>query len=324
MQWKYSGTIAAVLLAVLAYAIQGARGWLTVEVWALLLGFIAGNLGAWSKPWSAGMAFVGKQILNGAIALMGIQFVLRSIEIDALVFLVLGLMVAVQYVLGGVLARQFGIHGSCGSMVGIGSSVCGASAIAAVSPFMNAERHETGVAVGVVNVLGSIGIALLPLIVLGLDLTDEQAGILIGGSLQAVGQAVASGYAVNEHVGELATLVKMSRVTLLIPTVLVLAIYRGVRNPGGGFPVKKVFPPFLLVFLVLLIFTNVYAVPADVLSQLKQLDKALLTLAMVGLGYQIEFRSLRVHGVKAVGLGAVLFALQIGVMLAIIWGIAAF
>lgn len=320
----YMGLLAAVVLAIGAYLAHRTLSVLTVEVWALGFGFVFGNLGWNSLTWLAGMQLAGKQVLNMAIALMGVQFVLGSIQIDGYVFLILGLMVAVQYFLGGLLAKQFGIHSSCGSMVGVGSSVCGASAIAAVSPFMDAENHETGVAVGVVNVLGSIGIALLPLMVIGLNLSDEQAGILIGGSLQAVGQAVASGYAVNEHVGELATLIKMSRVTLLIPTVLILAVYSGYRSPGKQIPLKKTSPPFLIAFLVLLLATNLFQIPAEALGSLKQVDKALLTLAMVGLGYQIEFRSLRIHGMKAVGLGALLFLLQIGVMLIVVFTMSVF
>jgi len=76
--------------------------------------------------------------------------------------------------------------------------------------------------------------------------------------------------------------------------------------------------------LVLLLATNLFQIPAEVLGSLKQVDKALLTLAMVGLGYQIEFRSLRIHGMKAVGLGALLFLLQIGVMLIVVFTMSVF
>ena len=313
------GVVLAVLIATLAYAGVGFTGVLNVEVWALFMGLVLGNIRALPDTFSSGMKFSGKKILNTAVALMGLQFAFGQIPVQFSSLLVLIFLIVASSMVGFYLARRIGILPSCGLMIGIGNAVCGASAIAAVSPFVQQEEHETGVAVGIVNVLGSIAMVTMPLLVVALSFDDFEASFLIGGTLQAVGQAVGAGYAVNETVGEWATLIKMTRVSLLIPVVLFLAIRKG-RNTGGGTKaIRKAFPNFLIVFLLLLVLTNLFEIPAEILSSMKTVDKALLTIAMAGLGFQINFSDIRNQGARALSLGVMIYAIQVLVVLAVIY-----
>ena len=100
-------------------------------------------------------------------------------------------------------------------LLGVGNAVCGSSAIAAVSPVIKAEESDTGISIGVVNFLGTIGIFILPALAIKvLHFADLQASTLIGGSLQAVGQVVAAGFSVSDNVGEIATIIKMARIAM--------------------------------------------------------------------------------------------------------------
>jgi uncharacterized integral membrane protein (TIGR00698 family) len=313
------GIALAIAIAGVAYLGVGSTGFLNVEVWALFIGLILGNIKALPGRFNSGMKFSGKKILNTAVALMGLQFAFNQIPIQFTSLLVLVFLIVASSMIGFYLARRIGILPSCGLMIGIGNSICGASAIAAVSPFVQQEDHETGVAVGVVNVLGSIAMVTMPLLVVALSFDDFEASFLIGGTLQAVGQAVGAGYAVNETVGEWATLIKMTRVSLLIPVVLFLAIRKG-RNTGGGTKaIRKAFPNFLIIFLLLLTITNLVELQSDFLNTVKTIDKALLTVAMAGLGFQINFSDIRNQGARALSLGVMIYTIQVLVVIAVIY-----
>jgi uncharacterized integral membrane protein (TIGR00698 family) len=316
---NFPGILLAAVIAGIAYVGVGYTGVLNVEVWALFIGLILGNIKALPGQFVSGMKFSGKKILNTAVALMGLQFAFSQIPIHFSSLLVLVFLIVASSMIGFYVARRIGILPSCGLMIGIGNAVCGASAIAAVSPFVQQEDHETGVAVGVVNVLGSIAMVTMPLLVVALSLNDFEASFLIGGTLQAVGQAVGAGYAVNETVGEWATLIKMTRVSLLIPVVLFLAIRKG-RNTGGGMKaVRRAFPNFLIIFLLLLVFTNLVDLPSEILGTVKTIDKAFLTVAMAGLGFQINFSDIRNQGARALSLGVAIYSVQVLVVLAVIY-----
>mgnify|MGYP003852720993 CR=1 FL=1 len=313
------GIVLAIAIAGVSYLGVNYTGVLNVEVWALFIGLILGNFKALPKAFAPGMKFSGKKILNTAVALMGLQFAFNQIPIHFSNLVVLVFLIVMSSIIGFYFARRIGILPSCGLMIGIGNAVCGASAIAAVSPFVQQEDHETGVAVGVVNVLGSIAMVTMPLLVVALSFDDFEASFLIGGTLQAVGQAVGAGYAVNETVGEWATLIKMTRVSLLIPVVLFLAVRKG-RNTGGGTKaIRKAFPNFLIVFLFLLLITNLVNLPSELLGTVKTMDKAILTIAMAGLGFQINFSDIRNQGAKALSLGLIIYAIQVLVVLAVIY-----
>lgn len=318
--WRqnFPGVLTAIGIAAIAYAGVYATGFLNVEVWALFIGLILGNIKSVPASINSGMKFSGKSILNAAVALMGLQFAINEIPIHFSNLLILVGLVVISSLIGIFLARKINILPSCGLMIGVGNAVCGASAIAAISPFVQEREHETGVAVGVVNVLGSLAMVTMPLLVVALSLNDFEAAFLIGGTLQAVGQAVGAGYAVNETVGEWATLIKMTRVSLLIPIVLFLAIRKGRNTPGSG-SIRKAFPDFLIVFLILLLVANVFTIPTEITSAVKSFDKALLTIAMAGLGFQINFKDIRNQGARALYLGLIIYAVQVGVILGLIF-----
>lgn len=312
------GIAATVGLAILAYAAASIMAVGSIEVIALLLGFVLANVFTLPQRWQAGVQFSEKKVLGWAIALMGLQLTFAKLTLSWWLIPVLIIAMIAVIAMGSRISRKFGVLQTCGYMIGVGTAVCGASAIAAVSPLLNTRPHETGVAIGVVNLLGTAGMVLLPMLVLALGFSPHEAGMAIGGSLQAVGQVVGAGYAVGDVTGEVATLVKLGRVLLLGPVVLFTAL--AMRKKAAGVDRKKILPGFILAFLVLLFITNVVNLPQDVLAYAKRIDKLLLTVAMAAIGMQIRLRDLLKQGPKALLLGSLIFALQLGVMFAFIYG----
>ncbi len=315
---QVSGLLLTIFLAMVAYGFVRLFNFGSLAINALLFGFILANVFKLSPKLTPGIKFSEKKVLGWAIALMGLQLSFAQLSLSWWLAPVIILAMVIAIGIGYRIATRFGVFDSCGYMIGVGTAICGASAIAAVSPFLKTEAHETGVSIGVVNLLGTAGMVLLPAIALGLGFGADEAGVLIGGSLQAVGQVVGAGYAMSEATGEIATLVKLGRVLMLGPVVLFTAFIMHTKTEGVDR--KKVLPGFILVFLLLLILANVFTIPDEVLSYVKQADKALLAVAMAGIGLQIKLRDLLKQGPKALLLGSLIFAVQISLMLAFIYG----
>lgn len=314
---EISGLLVSVVVAAAAFLLAEVAQLGNLEMFALLIGFLLANIISLPDSFSPGIKFAEKRVLGWAIALMGLQLNFSKLDISWWLMPVIVLAIFVALNLGSRISKRFGVLNTCGYMIGVGTGVCGASAIAAVSPLLNTRAHETGVAVGVVNVLGTVGMLLLPLAAMALGLSPDEAGVFIGGSLQAVGQVVGAGYAMGDVTGEVATLVKLGRVLMLGPVVIYTALV--MQSKTTKFDRKKVLPGFIIAFLIFLLITNLVAIPADFLHYSKWFGKGLLTIAMAAIGMQIKLRDLLHQGPKALLLGGVIFAVQISLMLAYIY-----
>lgn len=315
----FPGLTLAISIAAFGFLAKSFLGFAGPEVYALLFGIVLGNTITKRDSWQTGIQFSEKKVLGWAIALMGLELNFGLLNISWYIAPLILLVIATTMFLGRHLPSRIKVNNTCGYMIGVGHAICGASAIAAVSPFINKQSHETGVAVGVVNILGTLGMIILPLVAIGLGMSDENAGILIGASLQAVGNAVGGGYAVSEEAGQIATLVKLGRVLMLGPVVLFTALLFHAKSEGG-IQRKKVLPGFIIVFLILLLVTNVFTVPEQALDLTHTIDKVLLAIAMAGIGLQIKFADLKSKGPQALVLGSVIFAVQIAIVLTFIYG----
>ena len=200
-----------------------------------------------------------------------------------------------------------------GLLLGIGNGVCGAAAIAASAPLIDADKDDIGISVGVVNLLGALGIFLLPLLAGMLGLQENQSGLLVGGTIQAVGQTVATGLRMGEGIARLAIVVKMGRVLLLGVVLVALSfIYR--KKDARSFPV----PPFILAFLACALAVNLLPIPEVVLSAVNTIKKVFLMCAMAGIGLGIKLKTLKTHGTTALLVGGGIFAVNIIYVLLII------
>jgi len=313
------GILFATALAVVAFLAQNYLGLLGTEVYAITFGLAIGNLFTLPQKFTPGIQFSEKKILGWAIALLGLQLSFRNLSLSIWLIPVLLIVIAISILLGKILAKKLSVNPGCGYMIGVGNAICGASAIAAVSPFLAKKSHETGVAIGVVNVLGTIGMLLLPLLALGLGLSQQESGVLVGGTLQAVGQVVGGGYAIGEEAGQIATLVKLGRVLMLGPIVIITAFMMH-TNSSTKIDRKRILPGFIIVFVLLLILVNVLQIPAEILEAVKTLDKWLITIAMAAIGLQIKFKDLITQGPRALLLGSIIFVVQIALVLGFIYG----
>ena len=278
---------------------------------AIAVGFIAGNLPWWSAKLTPGAKYAGKQGMSVAIVLLGFGLDLGALAaLDRTALPLLGVMVATAVMGGFVLGPLLGLTRTLGGLVGIGTAICGSSAIAATSALLEDGEEEAPIAIGVVNLLGTTGMVLLPLLATVLALAPADAAFMIGSTLHAVGHVAGAGFTLSPEIGELATAVKMGRVAMLAPLLLVL----GRGRTAGGLPV----PGYLIGFGVGSLLVTFVGLPAPLAGALKLAATATLTVAMAGLGAGVDLRQLANDGARALGLGILLFALQLTLVLAVL------
>lgn len=277
---------------------------------AIILGIIVGNTVTFGKNCSAGIAFSEKKILTYAIALMGLELELHGLgQLGfAAVMVVLPTMV-ITIVAALIIGRAIGYSSRFSTLMGVGNVVCGSSAIAAVAPAVNANEDEIGVSIGIVNLMGTIGIFTLPILAHMLTFSDLQSSYLIGGVLQAIGQVVAAGFSMSDDIGDKATIIKMLRVLMIGPVVIIFSMIN--KSSGTSQSKNKFIPGYIIGFIVFSIIGSVFHNDTIAIPHLKVLAKFLLMIAMAGVGMKIRFSELLRQGPKALMFGSIIAAIQL-------------
>ncbi len=278
------------------------------------LGVLIGNVFKLPLQLFPGINFSEKKILSWAIILMGVKLdfnIIKTLGLQSVLMIIAGIIFTI--ILALVLSRLFKLNFKLGLLLGIGNAVCGSSAIAATEKIIGAEKHQVGVAVTVVNFLGTLGMFVLPLLIKYiLPFNDLQAGFLIGDTLQAVGQVVAAGFSINETVGHTATIVKMMRILMLTPLVISLMFYFHQRRKKTEDTIKEqAIPVFIIGFILMSLLPSFHLVSAKYLHFFGQLSHYFLLIAMVAIGFKINFKSVWQQGQGALLMGSVVFLGQI-------------
>lgn len=312
------GLTYTLIITGLAYALAHLTGFLGSVVWGIFLGLIAGNIRKWPENISPGIKFSEKTVLSWAIITMG--FATGRAFHQSIPWKAGGVvlaMVAVSILTGLILYKVFKLSKDDGILLGVGNAICGASAIAAVSGVINGNAKSTGTGIAVVNLLGILGMFGIPALLAAYPQDTLHSALYTGGTLQAVGQAVAAGNSISPEVGVWATTIKLFRVSLLLPVVLIFA-YTSRSKTTTSLSPTKVLPLFLWLFLLTTSISYFVEIPGSIYEVIKTLGSILLTIAMVGIGWQINLKSLKTEGPKRLLLGSLIFIVQLITMMILI------
>ena len=309
------GLLAVCLIAVAAIVLSSFIPGPGSVFFAILIGLLVGNIFPFSGKTDPGTAFAEERILPVAIALMGTELELHALEhLGVSAFMIVIPAMALSIFCALLIGRMLGLSVPASLVLGIGNSVCGSSAVMAAAPAVKAEKHDAAVAVAAVNLLGTIGIFLLPGIAVLLALPEMKTSYLIGGSLQAVGQVVAAGYSVSGVVGDDALVIKMLRVLMIGPIVMILHWIFHSKGTAAGAK-KKYVPGYIIGFAVCAIAASVFHNDTWIIPHIKSMAKLLMVAAMAGVGCRIHIRTLLSQGPRALLLVVFLSLIQVGSIL---------
>ncbi|WP_082140273.1 YeiH family protein [Halomonas sp. PR-M31] len=276
-----------------------------VMLYALLFG-ISLHFLSLEGPCLPGVEFASRTILRIGVALLGVRITIAQISelgLGPIVTVIIG--VTLTILLGYLVARMLGLTKEMGLLTGGSVAICGASAALALSAAMpRHENHErdTILTVVAVTALSTMAMVTYPLIVSVLGLSDDQAGVFLGGTIHDVAQVVGAGYIISQHTGDVSTFVKLLRVAMLVPAVMCfIFIYRQQRqaeNAAGG--KVPMLPTFLVGFIVIVIINSFGLIPQVAVEGFTEVSRWCLVTAIAGLGIKTSFQKLAVVGWKPI------------------------
>jgi uncharacterized integral membrane protein (TIGR00698 family) len=286
---------------------------------AIVLGLTIRNVFKLPVSWEPGIRFAMHTLLRVAIVLLGARIAFTDVlNIGAKAAVMIMVLVAVAFTVAHLLGNLMKIPVRLATLLATGASICGNSAIAAMSPVIKANEEEMSFAVAVTTVLGTTGVILYPLIGSFFGLSATSYGTWVGTSVHDTAQAVAAGFALGPVAGDVATVVKLTR-NAFLGVIIVLASFAYARWVGGLIGGKKMplskrlqqsFPAFLIGFLVLVLMNTVGVfnwisglVGFDVGSGLGSLSGWTMLGALAGVGLSTNLGLIRKTGIKPLFVG---------------------
>jgi uncharacterized integral membrane protein (TIGR00698 family) len=292
-----------------------------VMLMALLIG-IALNFASADVRTLPGLTFASRPVLQVGVALLGLGVSVEQVidlGSDTLLLVIGAVLVSIGS--GWALARLLGRSGSFGILAGGATGICGASAALAISSALPPDEgrdQQAAFVIVVVTALSTLAMVVYPLLALWLGFDDRTTGILLGATIHDVAQVVGAGYGVSKEAGDTATVVKLFRVALLLPAVLVIS-FAVARSAATQRRLLLPVPLFAIAFAVLALVNSLGLVPEILQGPLADFSRACLVVAVAAIGLKTSLRGILRMGPAAlavpVGATIILLALVVAIQL---------
>lgn len=313
------GVLLIGLFSCAAFYIGEAKIFKEISFSPMIIGIILGMLYANSlrmhlpETWVPGIQFCSKKLLRLGIILYGFRLTFQDVVSVGLAGILIDCIVVAVTVIGGYyIGKAMKMDKDIALLTSIGSGICGAAAVLGAESTIQTKPYKTAVAVATVVIFGTISMFLYPIAYRAgiLGLTPQEMGIFAGSTLHEVAHAVGAGNAMGTEISNVAIIVKMIRVMLLVPVLLVLGYWVAVqrRKEGGTASKGKLAVPwFALLFLVVIGFNSLDLLPAATVDVINYIDTFLLTMAMVALGAETSIDKFKKAGAKPFVLAFIIY-----------------
>lgn len=290
----------------------------------MIVGIILGMLYANSlrnnlpETWVPGIQFCSKRILRIGIILYGFRLTFQNVvEVGIPAICIDAIIVAVTICGGVMIGRLMKMDRGIALLTSVGSGICGAAAILGTESAIKVKPYKTAVAVSTVVIFGTIAMFLYPILYRNgiIDLTPQEMGIFTGSTVHEVAHVVGAGNAMGKEVSDPAIIVKMIRVMMLVPVLLIISysVMRAAIKSGDASGRGKISMPwFAIMFLVVIGFNSLDLLPAGLVDFINTFDTFLLTMAMTALGAETSIDKFRKAGAKPFILAFILFVWLMG------------
>ena len=312
--WK--GLLLCLVIAVPAFFLGKLLPVVGGPVFAILIGMVLALVIKNRDSLNTGINFTSKKILQWAVVLLGFGMNLTEIlRVGAQSLPIIVSTIATSLILSYIMYRAMKMPSRISTLIGVGSSICGGSAIAATAPVIGANDEEIAQSISVIFLFNVIAALVFPTLGGALGLTNEGFGLFAGTAVNDTSSVTAAAAAWDGIHGsntlDSATIVKLTRTLAIIPITLVLAFVRTRKEKkldqqsGAAFSFKKIFPWFVLFFVLASVITTAFSLPAFVTGPLKELSKFFIVMAMAAIGLNTNIIKLVKTGGKPIFMGLV-------------------
>lgn len=287
----------------------------------LIIGIILGMLYANSlrnrlpETWVPGIKFCTKEILRTGIVLYGFRLTFQSVVAVGTAAIVIDVLIVVGTILLGIwLGKLFKMDSDLSLLTATGSAICGAAAVLGAEPVVKAQPHKTAVAVSTVVIFGTLSMFVYPALYRAgvFSLNAAEMGLYTGSTLHEVAHVVGAGNAMGPEISDTAVIVKMIRVMLLAPVLLVMSLLLARRRGAKGGKTAITIPWFAFGFLAVIGFNSFDLLPATLVDNVNSFDTFLLTMAMTALGAETSIDKFKQAGAKPFLLAGALYVWLLG------------
>ncbi len=318
------GVLLIALFSCAAFYIGDAQFFKDISFSPMIIGIILGMLYANSlrnnlpETWVPGIQFCSKRILRIGIILYGFRLTFQDIVNVGVSGIVIDAIVVAVTILGGIaIGRMLKMDSDTALLTSVGSGICGAAAVLGAESTIRTQPYKTAVSVATVVIFGTLSMFLYPIAYRSglLDLTPQEMGIYSGATLHEVAHAVGAGNAMGGEIANVAIIVKMIRVMLLVPVLLILGFWVARRKSGDNAAEGKGkvnIPWFAVGFLLVIGFNSFDLLPAALVDTINYIDTFLLTMAMAALGAETSIDKFKKAGAKPFILAACLYVWLLG------------
>lgn len=315
------GLVTSLLIALVAWFLGTKFPIIGGPVFSILIGMVLASLIKNKDPLKSGIQFTSKKILQYAVILLGFGMNLSVVlETGRRSLPIIICTISISLIVAYVLHKTLHIPGKISTLVGVGSSICGGSAVAATAPVIDADDEEVAQAISVIFFFNILAAIIFPTLgqIIGFDTSSGEAfGIFAGTAINDTSSVTSAAstwdalYGLGSETLDMAVTVKLTRTLAIIPITLVLAFYRtrkekASNTSGHKINLRKIFPFFILWFILASIITTIctsYGVSASVFVPFKTLSKFLIVMAMGAIGLNTNIVKLVKTGGKPLIMG---------------------
>ncbi len=291
------------VLALIAWLLGSRFPLVGGPVFAILLGIIVGNIIQVPGAARPGIGFCSKKILQVAIILLGGGISLVKVyETGARSLSVMLGTLAVALAIAWLLGRVLRVQRKLTSLVGVGTGICGGSAIVAIAPIIEADDDEIAFSISTVFLFNVVAVFIFPLLGHLMQMTPDGFGIWAGTAINDTSSVVAAGYSYAQEAGDVATITKLARTTMIVPIAFAFAVMIGRSRGGGDFRVARVIPWFVLGFLGMAVLNSI-GVLGSAAPTFSTAGKFAIAVALAGVGLGASIRKMVNTGPRPIILG---------------------
>ena len=305
---KLPGIVLAMVIAIPAWLIGKEIPVIGGPVLGILFGMI---LAYWKRPsvFKEGTDYTSKKLLQYSIILLGFDMNLFNVlKVGKQTLLLMAFTLTATFLIALLAGRILKLDGNIKTLIGVGSAICGGSAIAATAPVINANEEEVAHSISTIFLFNVIAAFLFPFLGHLMMMSNHSFGLWAGTAINDTSSVVAAGYSYSNAAGNLAVIVKLTRTLMIVPVTLFLAIYTSKKKIGNNkkdYSLVKIFPWFVLGFIATSIINTFIAFPEGTGGFLAQLGKFVIVMAMVAIGLNTNLVKLIKNGGKPILLGLI-------------------
>ncbi|WP_077367118.1 YeiH family protein [Anaerosalibacter sp. Marseille-P3206] len=322
------GILVCVVIALISSYLGGQIPLVGGPVFALLLGIIIALFIKPNEKINPGLKFTSKKMLHFAIILLGFGLNIGQIlEVGKFSLIVMIFTLTASFGFGYLFGKLFNMNWKLSSLISAGTGICGGSAIAALSPVIEADNSDITYAISATFIFDIVMIVLFPIMGKKLGLSDLAYGLWAGTAVNDTSSVVAAGYAYSNAAGEFATIVKLTRTLSIIPVVIIFSYINQkvkhknlIAEDGSEYQkisLKSIFPYFIVLFILAAIINSLGLIPTKLGLIIKDTSKFFMIMALGAIGLKTDLKEIKNSGLAPMLHGFIISAIVVIVSLCV-------